>query len=106
MSALVVIADNASSHRALETWGWERQIYFVRLPPYSPDLNPIEKVWKSAKRGVTQGGLIEKLGQLGEVFRSCFDGMKDQLSFLKGWWETYESRLSWYSTTINSKLSQ
>ena len=27
--ALVVFWDNASTHKALETWGWERRIFFV-----------------------------------------------------------------------------
>lgn len=106
LSALVVIADNASSHHALEIWGWERQIYFVWLPAYSPDLNPIEKVWKSTKRGVTQWGFIDKLPQLRTVFTTCFESLKDQLSFLTSWWDMYQSQLSCYSTIINSKLSQ
>ncbi len=35
--ALVVFWDNASTHKALETWGWERRIFFVWIPPYSPE---------------------------------------------------------------------
>lgn len=35
--ALVVFWDNARSHKCLETWGWERRIFFVPLPPYSPE---------------------------------------------------------------------
>ena len=106
LSAMVVIADNARSHHALETWGWERQIYFVWLPTYSPDLNPIEKLWKSTKRGVTQWGFIDQPAQLRTVFSTCFEQLKDQLSFLKGWWEMYESQLTWYSTIFNSNMSQ
>jgi len=47
----VVIADNLSSHKvagvveAIEAVGAK----FVRLPPYSPDLNPIEKFFAKLK---------------------------------------------------------
>jgi transposase len=55
----VVVMDNLSSHktervkRAIE----ERGANVMLLPPYSPDLNPIEKVWSKVKtvlRGAAQ----------------------------------------------------
>jgi transposase len=44
---LIVIQDGAPSHRNLLTIKdlHERRIYPIDWPPYSPDLNPIEKVW-------------------------------------------------------------
>ena len=60
----VVIMDNASFHKgvvmqkAIEDAGHT----LLYLPPYSPDLNPIEKKWAQAKairRRV--GGTIERL---------------------------------------------
>ena len=47
----VVVMDNLSSHKAIagraaiETVGANRWY----LPPYSPDLNPIEKLWSQVK---------------------------------------------------------
>ena len=60
----VVIMDNASFHKGL---AMQKAIddaghTLLYLPPYSPDLNPIEKKWaqaKSIRRRV--GGSIEKL---------------------------------------------
>jgi transposase len=52
----VVVMDNASFHKSpiikelIETAGC-RLIY---LPPYSPDLNPIEKFWANLKRWIKQ----------------------------------------------------
>lgn len=52
--SLVVVMDNASFHKspqvktAIENAGC-RLIY---LPPYSPDLNPIEKFWGNMKRWI------------------------------------------------------
>ncbi len=41
----VVIIDNVSFHKAIEDAGH----MLLYLPPYSPDLNPIEKKWALAK---------------------------------------------------------
>ncbi len=71
----VVVADNLSSHKvagvqdAIEAAGAK----LVFLPPYSPDLNPIEKFFarlkallrKAAKR--TVGGLWAEIGDLLET---------------------------------------
>lgn len=51
---VVVIVDNAKYHHALLHRPWrekhEKQFELLFLPPYSPDLNPIERVWKLARR--------------------------------------------------------
>ena len=47
----VLVMDNMKSHHAkavkelLDSFG----IRYIYLPPYSPDLNPIEKLWSKAK---------------------------------------------------------
>ena len=51
---IVVIADNARYHHARLHEDWRRavvnhfRLHF--LPPYSPQLNPIERVWKLIRR--------------------------------------------------------
>jgi transposase len=50
-----VILDNASFHNSIKT----RELIesagckVLYLPPYSPDLNPIEKVWANFKRALS-----------------------------------------------------
>ena len=49
---IVMIVDNAKIHKAkisLEE-AEELDIVLIYLPPYSPDLNPIEFEWKDMKR--------------------------------------------------------
>ncbi|MCP3876529.1 MAG: IS630 family transposase [Desulfobacteraceae bacterium] len=43
----ILILDNASWHKKkiLEFYGWKPKF----LPPYSPDLNPIERIWNTMK---------------------------------------------------------
>lgn len=51
---VVVILDNARYHHAKLHAGWRQlqQPHFVLLflPPYSPQLNPIERVWKLLRK--------------------------------------------------------
>jgi len=51
---VVVIVDNARYHHAVlhKDWRrrWARRFALSFLPPYSPDLNPIERVWKLTRR--------------------------------------------------------
>lgn len=51
---VVVITDNARYHHANLHAGWrarqEPDFALSYLPPYSPDLNPIERVWKLTRR--------------------------------------------------------
>jgi len=49
---LCIVMDNARIHhaKAVKARAEELDIYFIYLPPYSPDLNPIEFGWKDLKR--------------------------------------------------------
>ncbi len=51
---VVVIADNATYHHARLHRDWRhrhrKSFRLDFLPPYSPDLNPIERVWKLTRR--------------------------------------------------------
>ena len=50
----VVILDNASFHKDDEIYDLieDRGCRLIYLPPYSPDLNPIEKFWANLKRNL------------------------------------------------------
>ena len=49
---LCVIVDNAKWHLTKEILKFIKQteIKLIRLPPYSPELNPIEQYWKNIKQ--------------------------------------------------------
>jgi transposase len=46
--------DNAAVHRAegVNEWAASKQIKLLTLPPYSPELNPAEKIISSIKAKV------------------------------------------------------
>lgn len=72
----VVILDNLSTHRsprAAETLR-RRQCWFLFLPPYSPDLNPIEQAFSKLKAHLRRVGartydeLIAAIGDICDLF--------------------------------------
>ena len=68
----VVIMDNASFHKSQKT---QKLIESVNcsvlfLPPYSPDLNPIEKFWANMKRWIK--GKITEFAHLYDALQQFF----------------------------------
>ena len=65
---VVVISDNAKYHHAKlhAQWREEQSQMFALdfLPPYSPELNPIERVWKRLRRKCLHNVYFSKLAQL------------------------------------------
>jgi transposase len=73
---MVVIVDNARWHhaRALQPWLYKhrRVLRLDFLPPYSPDLNPVERVWKLTRRLCTHNVYFETLESLIDVVQEQF----------------------------------
>lgn len=83
---ITVVLDNFASHRSLAVRkkAEELNIRLVFLPPYSPDLNPIEFLWKSIKRVVSRT-LIASEWHLKRVIESAFLGISSFNSYAAGW---------------------
>lgn len=65
---IFVILDNARYHHAVMLKPWlkkmKNRINLFFLPAYSPDLNPIERVWKLARRRCTHNQFFPTLAEL------------------------------------------
>ena len=65
---IVLILDNASSHKSHKVLDFikkhKEKIELVFLPPYSPELNPIERVWKNLRYRVTHNIYFESIQKL------------------------------------------
>ena len=67
---LAMIIDNAGYHKKKELWPYfaenKKRLRLLWLPPYSPELNPIERVWRLTRRRVTHNTYFESLDFLRE----------------------------------------
>lgn len=87
---LVIILDNFRSHHARVTGvcAREHRIDLVFLPPYAPDLNPIEYIWKSIKRIVSRM-FIRDLDHIKELIESSFRNCAAHLGYARNWIERF-----------------
>lgn len=69
---LCLIIDNARWHLTKKILAFvrKRKITLIRLPPYSPELNPIEQFWKNAKQLLATKQLFDKEQLVREVKRA------------------------------------
>lgn len=88
---IVLLWDNARVHldRSVQALGWQLGIYLVALPAYSPNLNPIERIWKSIRHELSEVGLISTLACLQTHIRSSFERLSQSRSFASKWVETF-----------------
>ena len=60
---IILVLDNARAHHAKVVQEFvkihENQLELMYLPPYSPRLNPIERVWKKLRKKVTHNHFFE-----------------------------------------------
>ena len=83
---IITILDNFRSHWANKTRekAKELDISLVFLPPYSPDLNPIEFIWKSIKREISPL-FIKTLDELKCIIKKNFNALSRSLTYAKDW---------------------
>ena len=87
---ILIILDNFSSHHSIvvsET-ATRLNIRLIFLPPYSPNLNPIEFIWKSVKRTVSTAS-IQSEQDLKSTIESSFLKLSKSRSFAKKWIEKF-----------------
>ena len=78
----VIVMDNAPWHKkAIRLIAEERrpeysdifnQVKFLKLPPYSPDLNPIEQVWRITRKENTHNKFFPSMEVLSETVNKAF----------------------------------
>ena len=103
---ILLICDNASFHKAkwLQDW-FGQQAAWLRvefLPAYSPDFNPIERLWRWFKGEFTHNAcwptqaalarhLVEKLAELPQHTAAMRGVMRQEIARLKAAFEFYDT---------------
>lgn len=83
---IVAVLDNARIHHAKISvaCAGRQKIYLVYLPPYSPNLNPIEFSWKDLKHEINQYVSFDEAGE--KVIDILLDCMKSRKRTYAGSW--------------------
>ncbi len=73
-SKIYLICDNAAYHKSDEIKKLTRRgrVQIVYLPPYSPNLNPIERLWKVLRERVTYNQIYETFEDFSKAIRGFF----------------------------------
>lgn len=77
---MIIVLDNARYHHArlLRPFlhKYRRVLSLLFLPPYSPQLAPIERVWKLARRLATHNRYFASLQHVLAAVNRCFDAWR------------------------------
>lgn len=83
---ILIVLDNFRSHHSklvIETAG-TMNMKLVFLPAYSPDLNPIEFIWKSVKRIVSMASINSEI-DLKDTIKESFMKLSGSKTFARRW---------------------
>ncbi len=76
----------------------DEQKYWIKvehMPPYSPDLNPIEQIWRCIRRKISQIFVKSEYSFL-ETIRTTFYRLAKKTSFMDNWLKKIQSILLKY----------
>lgn len=78
--------DNSKPHhsRLVSEHAVELDIVLLFLPPYSPQFNPIEFIWKTMKKLISQHFILDG-GTLADFIRKWFMDEAAKESYFQGW---------------------
>ena len=84
---MVVVLGNARYHHAVLLAPflrqYRKQLSLLLLPPYSPQLAPIERVWKLARRLATHNRYFATFAEVLDAVSACFDRWQQPNSVLR-----------------------
>lgn len=83
---MIVLLDNLQAHRSklVQRWAARRgDVFLEYLPPYSPDLNPIELLWCHAKCHRLANYCPNDVSELYQYAQRTFEGYRSDQRLLR-----------------------
>jgi transposase len=80
LGMIIIFADNARYYNCKEMKAYLKanpRITFVHLPPYCPNLNLVERLWKFYKKKVLYQQYYPNLGKMRDATLDFFDKLPD-----------------------------
>jgi transposase len=99
----IVVMDNLSSHKDAEarTLIEDAGAYVWYLPPYSPDFNPIEKMWSKSKAFLRKAAARTQE----YLYQAIADALTTiSLSDIRGWFKACSYNI-WLNTLVEHDIS-
>ena len=92
---IIIIIDNFRSHHAQDTLEYAEMldIHLIFLPPYSPDLNPIEYIWKDVKKVISTHFIACK-EEMRTLINETYTELSKKLSYAKTWIQEFLTPLN------------
>ena len=77
-----IVLDNVAYHHSKRIKAvlerYKHKMEFIFLPPYSPDLNPMERIWWYMRKKITHNRATETMEKRIENFRNFITPMAEQ----------------------------
>lgn len=91
---LLIIWDGAAIHRSRKVATWLEKlnghIAVARLPPYAPELNPVEAIWAYLKKNEIANLCLNTIGETGEFARNRLKSMQQRPTLIAAFWKQAE----------------
>ncbi|MBL8502297.1 MAG: IS630 family transposase [Rhodocyclaceae bacterium] len=91
---LLIIWDGVATHRSrlVKAWREEQdgQIAVARLPPYAPELNPVEAIWAYLKKHEIANLCLATIGEVGQFARNRLKSMQRRPNLVVAFWKQAE----------------
>ena len=85
----ILIQDNASYHKDAEVWAWfkcnRHWLEVHQLPPYSPELNPTERLWQHTRKNGTHNRFFGHVDALLATLVRVFGEMQSHPELIRSW---------------------
>jgi len=91
---LLIIWDGFKTHRSrlVRTWleAQHGEVQMEFLPPYAPELNPVEQIWNYLKNRELANLCADSLGQVGDRAHRRLCSMQRRPKLLRSFWQQAE----------------
>lgn len=94
---LLIIWDGAATHRSRAVRHWleqqDGQIAVAALPPYAPELNPVEAIWAYLKKHEIANLCLNTITEVSDFARRRLKSMQRRPALIQAFWKQAELEL-------------
>jgi putative transposase len=94
---LLILWDGATPHRSHKVKVWleplNGHIAVARLPPYAPELNPVEAIWAYLKKHEIANLCLDSISEVGQFARNRLKSMQRRPHLITAFWKQAELAL-------------